>query len=85
MDRAEVAYLAASEADPTGHYYHARLKIRMGDVDRSMGLLELAVSASPFKVRALANRDAQDWEVVAETKRFRTLVGPEGPASSPGR
>ncbi len=85
MDRAEVAYLAASEADPTGHYYHARLKIRMGDVDRSMGLLELAVSASPAKVRALVNRDVQDWEVVAETKRFRTLVGPEGPASSPGR
>lgn len=85
MDRAEAAYLAASRGDPTGHYYHARLKVRMGDVDRSMGLLELAVSAAPSKVRALVDRDAQDWEVVAGTRRFRTLMSPEGSASTPGR
>ena len=81
IDEAEAAYRAASEGDLVGNYYRARLKVRIGDVDRSMRLLELAVSAAPSRVRKLVARDSQDWEVVAGDKRFASLVGSEAPAS----
>jgi tetratricopeptide (TPR) repeat protein len=85
IEEADAAYRAASPGKPAANYYRARLKIRIGDVDRGMRLLELAVSATPSEVHNWVARDSKDWEAVAGTKRFRDLVGAEGPASAPRR
>ena len=85
IEEADAAYRAASRGSPAANYYRARLKIRTGDVDRGMRLLELAVSATPSEVRKWVARDSKDWEAVAGSKCFRDLVGPAGPASAPGR
>lgn len=64
-------------------YYLAQLKLRQGQTDTSLELLERASKARPTEVRQLLRQDAATWSAVAQNVRFQELAKPK--PASPGR
>ncbi len=81
--KAEAAYQTAVAAAPIADYHLARLKLRQGDVDKSMELLGRASVALPAEVRRLAQDEPDAWQGVAANARFQELTSLR--AAAPGR
>jgi tetratricopeptide (TPR) repeat protein len=80
---AEQALLRARMDLPIADYYLARLKLREGDSDIGIELLERASKAHPTEVRQLLLEEADAWAAVSENVRFQELSKPQPVA--PGR
>ncbi|MCK5944930.1 MAG: tetratricopeptide repeat protein [Planctomycetes bacterium] len=68
---------------PIADYFLARLKLRQGDVDTAMELLERVNEARPAEVRQRLRDEAEAWSVVSQDARFQRLTMPL--PASPGR
>ena len=79
---AEAAYALAAESEPLAHYFLSRLKVRAGDVDESLVLLEREAAAAPAEVRKRLTKDASAWRLVEADGRFQAV---QGTVASPGR
>ena len=64
-------------------YYLAQLKLRQGQTDICIELLERAAKARPAEVRQMLHEEAEAWSVVAQDARFQELS--ELLPASPGR
>jgi tetratricopeptide (TPR) repeat protein len=82
-DAAEPLLEGACADQPIAAYDLARLKLRAGDVDESMELLERALMARPTEVRQRLRDEADAWSVVSQDARFLQLE--VAPLASPGR
>jgi len=83
---AEAAYAAAGERHGTALYYRSRLKMREGETDTALGLLERAVAESPAQVRRILDEDQDTWQGVAGTARFEEIRSdPEAVPAGPVR
>ncbi|MBL8749598.1 MAG: hypothetical protein JNK78_10595 [Planctomycetes bacterium] len=82
-DKAEAALVRASSAVPIADYHLARLKLRRGEVDTSLQLLERVSKVVPAEVRRLLRDEADAWRSLAELPRFRELSAER--AATPGR
>lgn len=79
---AEAAYVRAAEEAPSANYFLSRLKVRSGDVDTALVLLERAAIAAPAEVRKRLTKDASAWKLVEADGRFQAV---QGTVASPGR
>ncbi len=79
---AAVAYQRAAEEAPLANYLLSRLKVREGDVDQALVLLERAAAAAPADVRKRLSKDASAWRLVEADGRFQAV---QGTVASPGR
>lgn len=68
---------------PMADYHLARLKLRRGEVDTSLELLERAFATRPAEVRQRLRSEGEAWSVVAGTTRFQRLEEPT--RAAPGR
>lgn len=82
-EMAERCYQRASGGAPMGNYHLARLKLRGGDADNALELLERAWNVVPAEVRRQIGDDRDAWQALAESARFQKLIG-SWPAA-PGR
>lgn len=64
-------------------YYLAQLKLRQGQSDSCIELLERAAKARPTEVRQMLRQEAEAWSAVAQDARFQKLL--ELQPASPGR
>jgi tetratricopeptide (TPR) repeat protein len=64
-------------------YYLAQLKLRQGQSDICIELLERAAKARPTEVRQMLRLEAEAWSAVAQDARFQKLS--ELQPASPGR
>ena len=83
LEAAEVALTSAQSEIAITDYYLARLKLRQGQTDISIELLERARKARPAEVRQLLRDEAEAWSAVAQNARFQELTRPL--PASPGR
>lgn len=83
-DIASTAYCRAAEQTPIANYFAARLKVKAGEVDKALEMLERAQKDTGASVRALVEREPATWQSLAGTTRFRRLF-PEMEAAQPGR
>lgn len=83
-EAAEAAYEAAARTIPGANYWRSLLKLRLGQTDRCLELLALAVAAAPAEVRQLVDKDQQTWQGLANDARFQRLMDAGRPAA-PGR
>ncbi|MFT4841489.1 MAG: tetratricopeptide (TPR) repeat protein [Planctomycetota bacterium] len=58
---------------PIADYYLAQLKLRQGQTDISIELLERVSKARPTEVRRMLRKEADAWSAVAEDARFQKL------------
>lgn len=72
-DKAEAALVRASAEIPIADYHLARLKLRQGDVDTCLRLLERVSKAQPAEVRRRIQEEPEAWRAVSELPRFREL------------
>lgn len=79
---AESAYARAAEQAPQANYFLSRLKVRAGEVDEGLVLLERAAAAAPADVRKRLSKDASAWKLVEADGRFQAV---QGTVASPGR
>ncbi|MHC4515297.1 MAG: hypothetical protein ACYTGW_18970 [Planctomycetota bacterium] len=84
-DVADNVYRKAALAEPIAHYYRARLKVKRGQYDSGMDLLERAMCAAGSRVRGLLRQDHKIWSPCTRTKRFRDLLEPTSKSARPGR
>ena len=82
LGEAEAAYARAAEEAPLANYFLSRLKVRNGDVDTALVLLERAAAAAPADVRKRLSKDASAWKLVEADGRFQAM---QGTVASPGR
>jgi len=68
---------------PIADYYLARLKLRQGEVDTSLDLLERVSKARPAEVRQKLRDEADAWSVVSQDARFQQITVSQ--PASPGR
>jgi len=85
LEEADAAYLRASADEPLANYYLARLKVRSGQIDKGLTLLERAVEAAGPKVRDFVRDDEADWAPCAEIERFKNVMNAAAAAAPPGR
>lgn len=81
--KAEAALQRAEATVPIADYHLARLKLRLGDADTCLALLERAATAQPAEVRRRLQDEANAWSAVAGDARFQQLLMPR--AATPGR
>ncbi|MEO6593756.1 MAG: hypothetical protein ABIP94_03280 [Planctomycetota bacterium] len=82
-DKAEGVLNRISKAVPIADYHLARLKLRHGETDTSMQLLERAAKAVPAEVRRRIQEEPEAWSAVAKDARFLELTAPQ--TATPGR
>jgi tetratricopeptide (TPR) repeat protein len=58
---------------PIADYYLAHLKLRLGQVDVCIGLLERVSKVRPAEVRLMLREEAEAWSAVAQDVRFQEL------------
>ena len=80
-DKAERAFEKAAVAVPIADYHRARLKLRQGEIDTCIELLERAAKASPAEVRRRIREEAGAWSAIAKDVRFQRLAGPQAATS----
>lgn len=80
---AEQALNRAAPDVPIANYYLARLKLKAGEVDRALALLETATAAVPGDARRLLRQESDVWRGIATDARFEQLQAPH--AATPGR
>lgn len=80
---AETMLGRAVEALPIADYHLAQLKLRQGDVDTSLDLLQRAAKVLPTEVRKRLRDEAVSWSAVAADARFNEIV--ESKAATPVR
>jgi tetratricopeptide (TPR) repeat protein len=80
---AERAYAQQQQDIPAAGFGLARLKLRAGEVDTALALLERAVAAAPAEVARLVQQDVATWVPVQTDPRFQRIV--EGRSATPGR
>jgi tetratricopeptide (TPR) repeat protein len=68
---------------PIADYSRALLKLRQGDADTGMQLLERAAQAVPAEVRRRIETDPDAWRAVSGDARFQQVYAPR--AATPGR
>lgn len=68
---------------PIADYYLARLKLRQGDVDTCIEMLERVSKARPAEVRQKLRDEADAWSVVSHDARFQQITVSQ--PASPGR
>lgn len=68
---------------PIADYYLARLKLRQGDVDTCLDLLERVSKARPAEVRQKLRDEADAWSAVSQDARFQQITVSQ--PASPGR
>ncbi|HEX6811073.1 MAG TPA: tetratricopeptide repeat protein [Planctomycetota bacterium] len=83
VDKAARALEKAAAEVPIADYHRARLKLRQGEFDRCIELLERAAKALPAEVRQRVREEAGAWSAIAKDWRFQRLSAP--PAATPGR
>lgn len=81
--KAEAVWQHAAATVPIADYLLARLKLRQGDTDTCLQLLERVAKVQPAEVRRRLREDADAWQAVAKTARFQELCA-SSPAT-PGR
>lgn len=82
-DQAEATLLRAAGAIPIADYHLARLKLRQGEVDTCLQLLERVSKAQPAEVRRRIREEPEAWRSVSELPRFQELAAPA--AATPSR
>jgi len=83
FDCAESAFKSAQSEIVITDYYLAQLKLRQGQTDTCIELLERVAKARPTEVRRMLRQEAEAWSAVAQDTRFRELS--ELQPASPGR
>jgi tetratricopeptide (TPR) repeat protein len=69
----EAALASARNEIPVADYYLAQLKLRQGQVDECMELLERVSKVRPAEVRRMLREEADAWSAVAQDVRFQEL------------
>lgn len=82
---AEAAYEKATSSEPIANYFIACLKVRGGQLDRGVEMLERAVSDARRETLRLLRRDRELWSRHVDAERLRKLTKPSGQAATPGR
>lgn len=82
-DKAQAAFERASKAIPIADYHLASLKLRRGEVDTCLTLLERVSKLQPAEVRRRIREEPDAWRAVADLPRFRELT--EQQSSTPVR
>lgn len=72
-DKAQAAFERAAKAVPIADYHLASLKLRQGEVDTCMQLLERVAKVLPAEVRRRIQDEPDAWQAVAKTPRFQEL------------
>jgi len=85
LDLADTAFTRAAVYAPVVDYHRSRLKMRSGEVDKALELLQRAAKAASAEVQRLADNDRAVWQAVADDERFSKLLGPRPPAGTPAR
>lgn len=80
---AEEALKSVQNEIAIADYYLAQLKLRQGQTDSCIELLERAAKARPTEVRQMLRQEAEAWSAVAQNERFQELSQPK--PASPGR
>jgi tetratricopeptide (TPR) repeat protein len=62
VELAEAAYDSAARDEPVTNYYLGRLKLRQGEVDSALRLLERSLREASEEARSLVERDRALWE-----------------------
>ena len=70
---AEEALVSVRDEIPVADYYLAQLKLRQGQVDKCMELLERVSNVRPAEVRRMLREEADAWSAVAQDVRFQEL------------
>lgn len=83
FEPAKVALESIQNEIPIADYYLAQLKLRQGQVDICIELLERASKARPTEVRRMLRDEAEAWSAVARDVRFQELS--KLVPASPGR
>jgi len=83
FEPAKVALESIQNEIPIADYYLAQLKLRQGQVDICIELLERASKARPTEVRRMLRDEADAWSAVAQDARFQELS--KLVPASPGR
>lgn len=72
-DKAQTAFERAAAAVPIADYHLARLKLRRGEVDTCMQLLERVSRVMPAEVRRRIQQEPDAWREIAGLPRFQEL------------
>ena len=82
-DKAHAAFERAAASVPIADYHLARLKLRRGEVDTCMQLLERVAKVLPAEVRRRIQDEPEAWRAVAAETRFQQLAASQ--LAAPGR
>ena len=85
LPAAEAAFKKAATTEPVANYFLARLKVRNGQPDRGVEMLERAVSDARRETLRFLRRDRELWNRHVDAERLRRLIEPSGKAATPGR
>jgi tetratricopeptide (TPR) repeat protein len=83
LDKAAAAFAGATGEVPIADYHLARLKLRQGEVDTSLQLLERVAKVMPAEVRRRILQEPDAWQALAAEPRFQELSAPG--SATPGR
>jgi len=72
-DKAQAAFERAAKAIPIADYHLAALKLRRGEVDTCLTLLERVSKTQLAEVRRRIREEPDAWRAVADLPRFREL------------
>lgn len=81
--KAEATLQRIAATVPIADYHLACLKLRLGDADTCLALLERAAAAQPAEVRRRLQDEAAAWSAVSANARFQQLLSPR--TATPGR
>lgn len=84
-EAADQAFAQAGERAEGTNYFRARLKLRQGEVDRSLQLLTRAVATAPAQVRRWVKEDQSTWQELETDARYQQLFAPAQIPAQPGR
>ena len=74
VELAAATFGSETADEPVTFYYLARLKMRQGDVDSALRLLERSLEGDDAATRVLVRDDEAEWREVAKDERFvRTM------------
>lgn len=82
-DKATTAFERAAKAVPIADYHLAKLKLRRGDVDTCVQLLERVSKVQPAEVRRRIQEEPDAWRAASELPRFQELSAER--AATPSR
>ena len=80
-DKAQAALERAAKAVPIADYHLASLKLRRGEVDTALQLLERVSKTQPAEVRRRIRQEPDAWRAVAELPRFQELSAEQSSTS----